>query len=64
MSSTDKSLEEFHKYSKELSEKRVEDEPKIKAWYLAKRTTWLFLLAFSFLFFYLLDKMVTALSLL
>jgi hypothetical protein len=64
MSSPEKSVEAFHKYSQELAEKRVEDDPKVQAWYLAKRSTWLFLLAFSFLFFYLIDKMVTALSLL
>ncbi len=64
MGSPEKSVEEFHKYSQELAERRVEDDPKVQAWYLVKRTTWLCLLAFSFLFFYLIDKMVTALSLL
>ena len=64
MSSPDRSVEEFHQYSEELAKKRVEDDPKVQAWYLAKRSTGLFLLAFSFLFFYLIDKMVTALSLL
>jgi hypothetical protein len=64
MSSPDRPVEEFHKYSAELAEKRVEDDPKVKAWFLAKQSTWLFLLVLSFLFFYLLDKMVTALSLL
>ena len=64
MSSPDQSVEDFQKYSQELAEKRIEDDPKVQAWYLAKRSTWLFLLTGSFLFFYLLDKMVTALSLL
>ena len=64
MSSPDRSVEEFHKYSEELAEKRVEDDPKVQVWYLAKRSTWLLLLVGSFLFFYLIDKMVTALSLL
>jgi hypothetical protein len=64
MSSPDQSVKEFRKYSEKLAEKRVEDDPKVQAWYLAKRSTWLYLLVISFLFFYLIGKMVEALSLL
>ena len=64
MSSPDQSVEEFRKYTEELAEKRVEDDPKVKGWNLAKQSTWLYLLVFSFLFFYLIGKLVEALSLL
>jgi hypothetical protein len=64
MNNPGESIEEFRKYSQELTEKRVEDDPRVQAWRLVKQSTWLYLLVLSFLFFYLLDKMVTALSLL
>lgn len=60
-----KSLDELlRQHSLALAAKRVEDDPATRAWHLAKRVVWMFLLAAAFLFYYLLDKMSEALSLL
>ena len=72
MSSADKrltsaqlnALEEFHKHCVDLSTRNVDEDRRVKAARVAKRITWIFLLAASFLAFYLLDKMTEALSLL
>ncbi len=64
MTADPKTQEQFHRYMLELSQRRVEDDPRVKSLRTAKRVTWMLLLACAFLFFYLLDKMVEALSLL
>lgn len=65
MSGSDpKALEDFHGYMRELSARRVEDNPTVKRWHIAKRIMWMILLATAFLFYYLIDKLSEALSLL
>lgn len=58
------SLEEFHKHCVDLSTRSVDDDQRVKNARAAKRIVWIFLLAASFLAFYLMDKMTEALSLL
>ena len=58
------SLEEFHKHCVDLSTRNVDEDQRVKNARAAKRITWIFLLAASFLAFYLMDKMTEALSLL
>ena len=59
-----KSLEDLHRYAQELAARRPEDDPRMRKLQLAKQTTWLFLLTCMFLFYYLIDKMGYALTLL
>jgi hypothetical protein len=63
-SASPKTHQEFHQYVLDLSRRSVEDDPRVKALHAAKRIIWTALIAFAFLFFYLLDKMVEALALL
>ena len=58
------SLAEFHKQYVNLSTRNVDDDQRVKNARAAKRIVWIFLLAASFLAFYLMDKMTEALSLL
>jgi hypothetical protein len=59
-----RSIDELRRYNRALAQKRVEDDPVTRAWYTAKRVTWMLVLAASFLIYYLLLKMLEALSLL
>jgi hypothetical protein len=59
-----KTPQELHQYVVDLSQRKVEDDPRVKALHAAKRVIWMLLVACAFLFFYLLDKMVEALALL
>jgi len=59
-----KSLADLHKHSKELGTRRVEDDPVFRKLQVAKRITWMCLLAAGFLFYYLMDKMQEALAIL
>lgn len=59
-----KTPEEFHQYAVDLAQRKPEDDPRVQALQVAKRVVWMLLVACAFLFFYLLDKMVEALSLL
>lgn len=59
-----KTLEEVHQYVLDIANRRVEDDPRLKALHAAKRVIWMLLVTCAFLFFYLLDRMVEALSLL
>jgi hypothetical protein len=59
-----KSLEEFRGYIEALAARRIEERASVRAWHAAKRITYMCLLAGSFLFYYLIDKMHEALSLL
>jgi hypothetical protein len=58
------SLAEFHKQYVDLSTRNVDDDQRVKNARAAKRIVLIFLLAASFLAFYLMDKMTEALSLL
>lgn len=59
-----RSLDDLHRYSQELAGRRVENDPAVRRLHVAKRITWMFLIAGSFLFYHLLDKMHEALSIL
>jgi len=45
-------------------ERRVEDDPAVQRWHVAKRIVWMIVLAEAFLIYYLLDKLQEALSIL
>lgn len=59
-----RSLEDLHRYCRELAARNVEDDPRLRKLQVAKRIAWFVMLAVSFLFYYLLDKLQEALSLL
>lgn len=59
-----KSVEDLKSYNQELAGRKAEDNPAVQRMHIAKRITWVLLLAASFLAFYLLDKLSEALSLL
>lgn len=59
-----KSIEQLRKYKQELATRRVEDDPVVQRWHVAKRIVWMASLAGAFLFYYLMDKMHEALSIL
>jgi len=59
-----RSLEDCRRYVLALAARRVEDDPVCRALQIAKRISYEVLLAGSFLFYYLLDKMSEALRLL
>jgi hypothetical protein len=57
-----KRREEFFGVPVQSAQWRAENDPLICAWQTAKRITLMFLLAGSFMFYYVLDKMTQALS--
>jgi hypothetical protein len=59
-----KSLKDLHRHSQELASRKVEDDPVVRKLQVAKRITWMCLIAAAFLFYYLMDKMQEALTLL
>jgi hypothetical protein len=59
-----KSVEDLKSYNQELAGKKPEDNPAVQRMHVAKRITWVLLLAASFLAFYLMDKLSEALNLL
>ena len=59
-----KSVEDLKSYNRQLAAKKAEDNPAVQRLRVAKRITWVLLLAASFLAFYLLDKLSEALSIL
>jgi hypothetical protein len=59
-----KSVEDLKSYTQELASKKAEDNPAVRRMQVAKRITWVLLLAASFLAFYLMDKLSEALSIL
>jgi len=48
----------------DTAERRVEDDPAVQRWHVAKRIVWMITLAEAFLIYYLLDKVQEALSIL
>jgi hypothetical protein len=54
----------LHRRSQELAARRVEDDPAVQKWYVAKRIVWMALLAAAFLIYYLIGKLLEALSIL
>jgi hypothetical protein len=49
---------------RDLPERRVEDDPAVQRWHVAKRIVWMIALAEAFLIYYLLDKLQEALTIL
>ena len=58
------SIEDLRKYCQDLAARSVEDEPVVQKWHVAKRIVWMISLAGAFLFYYLIDKLHEALSIL
>jgi hypothetical protein len=58
-----KTPEDVHAYVQSLGQRRVEDDPSVKAWRIAKQTTYLYVLVASFLVYFLIDAINEALSL-
>ncbi len=59
-----KVIEEPSRRRQEVAVRRVEDDPAVQRWHAAKRIVWMLSLAGAFLFYYLIDKLHEALSLL
>ena len=59
-----KSLEDLRRYSQDLAGRTAEDDAAARKWRVAKRIAWMVLLTGSLLFFYLIDKLGEALSML
>lgn len=59
-----KLIEHVRRHNQELAARRVEDDPVVKRLHVAKRIVWMISLAGAFLFYYLIDKMQEALSIL
>jgi len=58
-----KSPEDVRQHFRKLNARRPEDDASLRKWLAAKRITWVVLLAFAVLMFYLLDQLVNALKL-
>lgn len=59
-----KSIVDLHKQCQELAARRVDDDPVVQKWRVAKRIAWMMMLAGAFLFFYLIEKLYEALAIL
>jgi hypothetical protein len=57
-------VEDLKSYNQELATRKPEDDPRVRRLQIAKRITWMVLLAAAFLAFYLMDKLSDALNLL
>ena len=58
------SIEDLHRYCQDLAARKVEDDPVVRKLQSAKQATWLFVMTCAFLFYYLIDRMQEALSIL
>ena len=54
--------QDVHSYVQALSKRKVEDDPSVKAWQLAKQTVYLYTLIACFLIYFLIDVMTETLS--
>jgi len=57
------SLEDAHKLVEEIARRDVAKDPRVKAWRLAKQSTWLLLLVGGFLLFYLVSVIYEVITL-
>jgi hypothetical protein len=57
-------IEARRRHHQELAARRVEDDPVVRRWHVAKRIVWMIALAAAFLFYYLIDKLREALTIL
>jgi hypothetical protein len=57
-------IDESRRRRRDTAERRVEDDPAVQRWHVAKRIVWMVALAEAFLIYYLLDKLQEALSIL
>jgi hypothetical protein len=58
-----KTPDDVHAYVQSLGRRRVDDDPSVKAWRLAKQSTYLYVLVACFLIYFLVDAINEALSL-
>lgn len=58
------SIDDLRHYCQELSTRKVEDDPVVQRLHSVKQITWLFMMTCAFLFYYLIDRMHEALSML
>lgn len=58
-----KTHEDVHGYVRALSGRRVEDDPAVKAWNMAKQTTYLYTLVVCFLVYFLIAVVNQSMSL-
>ena len=58
------SPKDLRHYSEALALRKVDDDPVVRRLRTAKQATWLLLLTCTFLFYYLIEKMQEALSML
>lgn len=58
------SIEDLREYCQDLATRRVENDPVVQKWHVAKRIVWMISLAGAFLFYYLIDKLHEALFIL
>jgi len=58
-----KTPDDVHAYVQSLAGRRVEDDPSVKAWRLAKQTSYLYVLVVFFLLYFLVDVINETLSL-
>lgn len=58
-----KSPEDVRRHFRKLNARRPEDEASLRKWLAAKRITWVVLLAFTVVMFYLIDQLLNALKL-
>ena len=59
-----RSRADLRRYTQELAARRVEDDPVVRNWILAKQTTWLSMLNGAYLCYYLMESLHEALSIL
>ena len=58
-----RSLEDAHRLVEEVAKRNAADSPRVKAWQLAKQSTWLLLLVGGFLLFYLVSVIYEVITL-
>jgi hypothetical protein len=58
-----KTLEDARAYVEAIAKRRIENDDGVKAWRFAKQVSYLFGLVGAYIFYYLIDKMIDAMSL-
>ena len=58
------SPDDLRRHFQQLAPRREEGDPVLRRWHVAKRITWMLLLAATFLLYYLVSKLLEALTLL
>ena len=58
-----KTLEDAHAIVQAIAKRQIENNPRVKAWRFAKQATYLLVVVCAFVLYYLIGKMIEALSL-